>query len=216
MKHVFIALTFFISSAKVAAQVMFDMPTCAVLIDHNKRNFKDHQDLMSNQITSTVTVNELNTSTSKMKQLTDGLEKRVNQVFIIITDAYTTYHIYQSLDLVYAAQSKAIGLLSSHPELTPFVVGYEQKIVNSAEDLFLFCYAIVLSYGDFNKITVADRKQIYNNLDHTLSRLVINANAMVYEIQLYSLQKRFKDSHLGTIINNDKNLSKDILNSFHF
>lgn len=216
MKHVFIALTFFISSAKVAAQVMFDMPTCAVLIDHNKTNFKDHQNLMSNQVASTVTVAELNTSTSKMKQLTNDLEKRVNQVFIIITDAYTTYHIYQSLDMVYAAQSKAVGLLSSHPELTPFVVGYEQKIVNSAEDLFLFCYAIVLSYGDFNKITVADRKQIYNNLDHTLSKLVINANAMVYEIQLYSLQKRFKDSQLGTIINNDKTLSKDIINSFHF
>ncbi len=207
---------YFLLIEDITAQEYFNSFSASQLVIQNKKNYNDHNDLMNNQFLSTLTIREVNTGTTTMKALSDKLELRMTQIFTILADVNTAYNIYNSLLKVYGAQAKAMSLLVQQPLLTPWVVGYEKTIISSAEDLYFFIYVIVFSYGDFNKITVADRKEIYNNLDHYLSKIVINANAMVYELEGISLAGRVKNSIPGQYINNDAKIATGIIKSFKF
>ena len=216
MKYLLLLFAVFFSIDDIAAQQYFNPFSASQLVTQNKQNYNDHNDMMNNQFLSALTIRKVNSGTTTMKALSDKLELRMTQIFTILADVNTAYNIYNSLLKVYDAQAKAVSLLVEQPLLTPWVVGYEKTIISSAEDLYFFIYAIVFSYGDFNKITVADRKEIYNNLDHYLSKIVINANAMVYELQGMSLAGRVKNSLPGQYINSDAKIATGIIKSFKF
>ncbi len=195
---------------------MFDMPTSAVLIAHNKKNFGDHQELKNNQLAASATAAILKTNTNRLKNLSDKLDKKMNAIFIIIADVTTALKIYKSISKVFNNQLEALRLVVKFPWLLLWVTSYEEKIATAAVDLFWFIDVMVYTYGDFNKISVADRKQIYNELNHQLNKMVINSQAMIYELQLVDISQRFKNSAGFQLINNDKKLVKDILSNFHF
>jgi hypothetical protein len=217
MKRIlFTALIAIIYCKAIIAQEMFDMPTSAVLIAHNKQNFSDHQELKNNQLAASATAAILKTNTNKLKNLSDKLDKKMNAIFIIIADVTTALNIYKSISKVFNNQLEALRLVVKFPWLVLWVTSYEEKIATAAIDLFWFIDVMVYTYGDFNKISVADRKQIYNELNHQLNKMVINSQAMIYELQLVDISQRFKNSAGFQLINNDKKLVKDILSNFHF
>jgi hypothetical protein len=215
-RKLFTIITIIFFAKESTAQEMFDMPTSAVLIAHNKQNFGDHQDLRNNQLASSATAAVLKTNTNRMKNLVDQLDHKMNSIFIIIADVTTALKIYRSISKVFNNQMEALRLVVKFPWLLAWVTSYEQKIVTAAVDLFWFIDVMVYTYGDFNKISVADRKQLYNELSHQLNKMVINSQAMVYELQLVDISQRFKNSASFQLINNDKKLVKDILSNFHF
>ena len=218
MKQKFLIIFLFFSySLKLKAQSdYFDTPTISALIEQNKTDYNNHKVFRNNQILSQTSANSLKTSTTKMKVLVDNIDKKMNSIFIITTDISTTIHIYSCIDQVLASQITALKLVAKYPWLALWVTKYEENIVASTDDLLRFCMLMVATYGDMNKISVGDRKQIYNELDHQLSKIVINANGMVYELQMINLNFRIKNSSQSQIINNDKKLIAGIMKSFKF
>ncbi len=216
-QKIFIICLFFLSSLQLKAQSdYFDTPTITALIEQNKTDYNNHKVFRNNQILSQTSANSLKTNTTKMKMLVDNIDKKMSSIFIITADISTTVHIYSCIDQVLASQITALKLVAKYPWLALWVTKYEENIVSSANDLLRFCMLMVATYGDLNKISVGDRKQIYNEVDHQLSKIVINAKGMVYELQMIDLNFRIKNSPQSQIINNDKKLIAGIMKSFKF
>lgn len=218
MKQNFLIICLFFSySLKLKAQSdYFDTPTISALIEQNKTDYNNHKVFRNNQILTQTSANSLKTSTTKMKVLVDNIDKKMNSIFIITADISTTIHIYSCIDQVLASQITALKLVAKYPWLALWVTKYEENIVASANDLLRFCMLMVSTYGNMNKISVGDRKQIYNELDHQLSKIVIDANGMVYELQMIDLNFRIENSAPSQIINHDKKLIAGIMKSFKF
>lgn len=216
MKQNFFIICLLVSLHLKAQSDYFDTPTITALIEQNKTDYNNHKAFRDNQILAQTTANSLKTSTTKMKMLVDNIDKRMNTIFIITADVSTTIHIYSCLDQVLSSQITALKLVAKYPWLAFWVTKYEENIVLSAKGLLSFTTLIVTTYGDLNKLSVGDRKQIYNEVDHQLSKIVINAKGMVYELQMIDLNYRIKNSPQSQMINNDKKLIAGIMKSFKF
>lgn len=99
----------------IAQDDYFDMPTITALIEHNKQNYSDNQELRDRQVASQVTVSAWKKSTNTMKKLTDAIDKRMNSFFIITADVSTTIHVYQCISQVLSYQQQALTLAGKYP-----------------------------------------------------------------------------------------------------
>jgi hypothetical protein len=151
-----------------------------------------------------------------MKSLVDNIDKRMNSFFIITADVSTTIHIYQCVSQVLSYQQQALSLSAKYPWLIAWAADTESSIVADATDLLGFLSLIVLSYGDLNKISVASRKQIYTELDHQLSKIVLDAQYLVAKLKMVDLAETYKNTPQWQFVNNDKKLADGILGSFKF
>lgn len=116
MKPIFLVPAFFMFFNLAKAQDdYFDIPTITALIEHNKQNYSDHQELHDKQVASQVTVSAWKKSTNSMKNLTDAIDKRMNSFFIITADVSTTIHVYQCISQVLSYQQQALSLAGKYP-----------------------------------------------------------------------------------------------------
>lgn len=194
----------------------FDVGAINVLISENKSNYSDHQSVRNKQLISEVSVSTWKKSTNEMKRLVSLIDKRMNSIFIITADAGTTFRMYQSFKSVLSYQQQAIATARKYPWLVFWAAQVESIIINDAIDISRFLYLMIVTYGDINKMTVASRKLIYTELDHQLSKIVLDAQFLVAKLKMVDFAETFKNTSIWRSINNDKNITKDILKEFKF
>ena len=94
---------------------IWDIPATEALISHNKTNFSDNKSVNQNQAVSTVTIGVLKSTKDKCKELMDSLDKRLNSLYIILSDATLAIQVANIMSDIYQYQSDAFQLVLKYP-----------------------------------------------------------------------------------------------------
>ena len=107
---------------------IWDIPVTAALISHNKTNYNDNKAVKENQVKSTATVNVLKNTKDKCKQLIDSLDKRLNSLYIILSDATLAIQVSKIIADIYEYQSESFQLILKYPYAAFLYYNNQQRI----------------------------------------------------------------------------------------
>jgi hypothetical protein len=93
----------------------WNTPLTQIMVDHNKTNYSDHQQANQNQVLLTASATQVQTEKNKCKKLMDTLDKKLNDIAIVLADVVTTAKIAEAMKDIYQYQSEAAVLAAQHP-----------------------------------------------------------------------------------------------------
>jgi hypothetical protein len=195
---------------------IWDGALTEINITHNKDNYSDHKGFRDNQIVSQVSVNTWMKTKNEFKNLSDKINQRLTQAFIVEADIVTLYRIQQAFQKMYDYQSKSINIAVDYPFAIPVIINKEQKIINDAYNLLLFMEAMIQSYGDVNKMKTSNRQIIYREISTQLQLLTGQCYSLYNTMKTIQAGSLFGNAKPVQYFNRDKQLAKDILKQLKF
>jgi hypothetical protein len=148
---------------------------------------------------------------NEFKNLSDKINQRLTQAFIVEADAVTLYNIYEAFQKMYDYQSQSMSIAVNLPYAIPVVIQKEQTIINDASNLLLFVELIVQSYGELNKMKTSDRQVIYREVNTQIQLLTGQCYSLLNTMKLLQTGDLFKNAKPMQYINQDKKIVNDIL-----
>lgn len=189
----------------------WDMALTQILIEQNKRNFKDNNEALSNQYISHATVLGWKKVENDFKKIVDKIDKHLNTAFIIAADATTLYNIYKALDEMVDYQGKSFKILYKYPWAAGWFFDKQVDVYQSAKDMVLFIIVIISSYGDINKMQVSSRETIFRELNTLVAVLRAKCFSLYNKMRQVEFAQLYKNTKPYEFYNKDKELVKEIL-----
>lgn len=186
------------------------------LISHNRHNYDDHKKTEKNQLKSQATVKLWENVTAKYKELSDKIDKRLTSVYIITSDAWMAYRIYQITQDIYNYEKKSMNIAYKYPFTIPTLIKSQKAIYQQAKDLALFASMVAASFTDVSKMTAANRKLIYNEVEKKLYKLKFKSFEMYTTLQMIQANQELQNAAVPGMVNRDKQKVNEILKSFDF
>lgn len=212
----FISLLTFHISLAVAQQNIWDGALTEINISHNKSNYDDHNGFRDNQFISQVSVNWWMQTKNEFKNLSDKINSRLTQAFIVEADVITLYNIYEAFQKMYDYQSQSINIAVDYPYAIPVIIKKEQTIINDAYNILMFVELIVQSYGEVNKMKTSDRQIIYREINMQIQLLTGQCYSLLNTMRMVQSGNLFKNAKPLQYINKDKQIADDILKKIKF
>lgn len=199
-----------------AQQNIWDRSLTEINIAHNIDNYNDHKAFRDNQFISQASVNWWMQTKNEFKNLSDKINERLTQAFIVEADAVTLYNIYQAFQKMYEYQNQSISIAVNYPYAIPVVINKEQTIINDAYNLFLFVELIVQSYGELNKMKTSNRQIIYREINMQLQLLTGQCYSLLNTMKMVQAGELFKNAKPLQYVNQDKQLINGILKKIKY
>jgi hypothetical protein len=200
----------------LAQRNIWDGALTEINISHNEDNYNDHKGFRDNQIVSQASVNGWMKTKNEFKNLSDKINQRLTQAFIVEADIVTLYHIQQAFQQMYDYQSKSINIATNYPFAIPVVINKEEKIINDAYNLLLFVEAMIQTYGEVNKMKTSQRQIIYREISTQLQLLTGQCYSLYNTMKMIQSGSLFSNAKPVQYFNRDKQLTKDILKQLKF
>jgi hypothetical protein len=210
MKQLMSLFLFFSTTTLIAQQDVWDIPLTEAQIALNKRDYRNHKTLATQQEASTVTVKGWRRTADKVKALSDSLDKRLQFSFILLADLFTLYDVYGSLRTLSGFQAQALKEAARHPWMVPFIAERELRLLREGRDLLNYTTLLVLSYGSVSKMAVEPRRALYGHLARRLTSLNYQAYSILCFVQRITLTTAIGSTGAGIIVNRDAQIAKDI------
>lgn len=191
----------------------WDMALTQILVEQNKRNFKDNTQALNNQYVSHATVLGWKKAENDFKKLVGKIDKHLNTAFIIAADATTLYNIYKSLDEMVDCQGKSFKILYKYPWAAAWFFDKQVDVYKSARDMVMFMVVIITSYGDINKMQVSSRETIFRELNTLVAVLRAKCFSLYNKMRQVEFAQLYKNTKPYEFYNKDKELVKEILNN---
>src|SRR5699024_2669466 len=176
----------------------------------------DHKETKKNQLKSQATVKLWEKVTAKYKELSDKIDKRLTSVYIITSDAWMAYRIYQITQDIYNYEKKSMNIAYKYPFTIPTLIKSQKAIYQQAKDLALFASMVAASFTDVSKMTAANRKLIYNEVEKKVYQLKFRGFEMYTALQLRQAHTELHNAAVPGMINRDKEKVDEILKNLNF
>lgn len=211
-----ISLLTFHYSLATAQQDIWDGALTEINISHNKSNYDDHKGFRDNQFISQASVNWWMQKKNEFKNLSDKINQRLTQAFIVEADAMILYNIYEAFQKMYNYQSQSITIAANYPYAIPVIISKEQTIINDAYNLFMFVELIVQSYGEVNKMKTSDRQIIYREINMQIQVLTGQCYSLLNTMKMMQSGNLFKNAKPVQYVNQDKQIIGSIIQKIKF
>lgn len=203
-------------TAGYAQQQVWDVGFTELQISQNKQHYSDNVDAKNNQFLSQATVEAWKSQQTTFNKLVNDIDQWINKGFIILSDVATAYDIYKKLADMISLQGKSFDLIYKHPLAIPVFVDREKAIVNEAEEFVALIYMFVVLEGQINKMRVAERRIVYQELRDQLQMMINNSKSLYYRIKAIDYQETIKSLQPIQWVNEDAQLAKDVMKDFKF
>ena len=211
-RRLFLKVLLLLAVCDTQAQTKYwDMALTEILVEQNKRNFKDNTQALDNQLVSHLTVLEWKRTQDNFKKIVDKIDKHLTQAFIIAADITTLYNIYKSMDEMVDYQNKSFQLLYKFPWAAGWFYQKQRDVYQSASDMVRFILLIVMSYGDLNKMQVSSRETIFRELNTLVAVLRAKCYSLYQKMKQVELAQLYKNSKPYEFFNKDKEKVEEIL-----
>lgn len=197
-------------------QQVWDVTFTEIQISQNKHHYSDNVDAKNNQLLSLATVEAWKTQQSKFNDLVNNIDKWVKNGFIVLSDFGTAYEVYTKMKDLISLQGKSFDLIYKHPWAIPIFVSREKSVITEAEGLVALIYMLVVTEGPINKMRVAERRLLYQELRDQLQLLLRHSKGLYYRIQSIDLQEIYKSVKPIQWLNNDAQLVNNVIKDFKF
>ena len=195
---------------------MWDVGFTEMMISQNKQHYSDNVTAMNNQLVSQATVMEWKSLNDKMNNLVDSIDKWINKASIVLTDAVSAYQLAVKWKDIFQVQGKIISVVNKYPFATPFIIGPESQIISDGEEFLALVYLYILTGGQANKMRVAERKRLYNEIVDQC-QIVLNKSKALYQVATtIHFQETFKATVPTNILNQDKQIVSNLLKDLKF
>ena len=213
---------FFLALCLVAAfsvsgqKQMWDVGFTEMMISQNKQHYSDNVTAKNNQLVSQATVMEWKSLNDKMNNLVDSIDKWINKASIVLADAVSAYQLAVKWKDIFQVQGKIISVVNKYPFAAPFIIGPESQIISDGEEFLALVYLYILTGGQANKMRVAERKRLYNEIVDQC-QIVLNKSKALYQVATtIHFQETFKATVPTNILNQDKQIVSNLLKDLKF
>lgn len=190
---------------------VWDMALTQILVEQNKRNYKDNTQALENQLVSHATVLKWKQTQDNFKKIVDKIDKHLTTAFIVAADITTLYNIYKSLDEMIEYQEKSFKIVFKYPWAGMWFYEKQVGVYQSAADLVKFMMVIVLSYGDINKMKVSSRETVFRELNTLVAVLRAKCFSLYQKMRQVEFAQLYKNTKAYEFYNKDKEKVKEIL-----
>ncbi len=191
---------------------VWDMALSQILVEQNKRNYRDNTQALSNQLVSHATVLKWKQTQDNFKKIVDKIDKHLTTAFIIAADITTMYNIYKSLDEMVEYQEKSFKIVYKYPWAAMWFYEKQVDVYKSAADLVRFMMVIVLSYGDINKMKVSSRETVFRELNTLVAVLRAKCFSLYQKMRQVEFAQLYKNTKAYEFYNKDKEKVQEIIN----
>lgn len=213
---IFLSSMLFVGIDATAQEQEWDIAFTEQLIAQNKQHYSDNVTAKNNQLVSQATVEAWKSQQKTFKNFVNNIDQWINKGFIILADVSTAYEIYKKLSDLVSLQGKSFSLASKYPWAIPVFVSKEKQIVQEAEEFAGLIYMFVVLDGQANKMRVAERRMIYQELRDQLQLIVNNSKSLYYRIKAIDYSETYKTLKPIQWVNTGANLVKSIVKDLKF
>ena len=195
---------------------MWDVGFTEMMISQNKQHYSDNVTAKNNQLVSQATVMEWKSLNDKMNNLVDSIDKWINKASIVLADAVSAYQLAVKWKDIFKVQGMIISVVNKYPFATPFIIGPESQIISDGEEFLALVYLYILTGGQANKMRVAERKRLYNEIVDQC-QIILNKSKALYQLATtIHFQETFKATVPTNILNQDKQIVSNLLKDLKF
>jgi hypothetical protein len=153
---------------------------------------------------------------NKMNNLVDSIDKWISKASIVLADAVSAYQLALKWKDIIQVQGKIISLVGNYPFAIPFIVDPEKKIISEGEEFLALVYLYILTDGQANKMRVAERKSLYNEMVDQ-SQIILNKSKSLLQLATtIAFQETYKTNTATNILNQDKQIVSNLLKDLKF
>ncbi|MBS1666683.1 MAG: hypothetical protein JST58_04830 [Bacteroidetes bacterium] len=195
---------------------MWDVGFTEMMISQNKQHYSDNVTAKNNQLVSQATVMEWKSVNDKMNNLVDSIDKWINKASIVLADAVSAYQLAVKWKDIFQVQGKIMSLVGQYPFATPIIIVPEEQIISDGEEFLALVYLYILTDGQANKMRVAERKRLYNEIVDQC-QIILNKSKALYQVaSTIRFQETFKTTMPTNILNQDKQIVSNLLKDLKF
>ncbi len=211
-----IALLFIVPFVANGQSQMWDIGFTEMMISQNKQHYSDNVSAKNSQLISQATVMEWKSINDKMNNLVDSIDQWINKATVVLTDGVSAYQLAVKWKDIFQVQGKIISIVDQYPFAIPLIIDAESQIISEGEEFLVLVYLYILTGGQVNKMRVAERKRLYNEIVDQC-QIILNKSKALYQVAAtIHFQETFKATVPTNILNQDKQIVPNLLKDLKF